>query len=42
MPPIFVDLLFADGESAKDFIMGNEDVLGKLVTYMGHTQVSVV
>ncbi|XP_048772840.1 armadillo repeat-containing protein 8-like isoform X4 [Ostrea edulis] len=31
----------ADGEEAKDYIMGNEDVLKKLKTYMVHTNVKL-
>ncbi|XP_013393679.1 armadillo repeat-containing protein 8 isoform X2 [Lingula anatina] len=31
----------ADGDSAKDFIMGNEDVLKKLMNYMMHSNVNL-
>lgn len=31
----------ADGDEAKEFIMGNEDVLKKLMTYMLHTNVKL-
>ncbi|CAG0896044.1 unnamed protein product [Cyprideis torosa] len=36
--PMLTSKMQEDGDSAKDFIMGNEDVLGKLATYLGHTQ----